>query len=643
MRATWSGWAVGALALVLMQGLAGGQAVTETSATEATVLYVAVDGNDAWSGTLAESNADASDGPLATPTGACDRVRVLRAEGAAGPVRVLFRGGVYRVTEALVLSPEDGGSREAPVTYAACPGEDVVISGGRPITGWKQEDDLWTVELPDVKSGAWRFSALWVNGEYRAPARTPNEGYLYTAGKAAPLKDATTGEETDRAKTAFKFNPGDIRHWDNLEDAIVVVMHSWDTSHHRIASIDDDTNTVNFTGPTGWAFEHWGPKQRYYVEHMFEALDSPGEWYLNRKTGVLYYWPKEGEDMATTEVVAPVSHQLLVFAGDTENGAFVDHVTVEGLSFHHTEQTLGPQGQPTAQAAYPVHGAVEANGARYCEMLNCEVAHTSNYAVWLQKGCQHNRFVRNHFHDLGAGGIRVGVGGDPANNHEVTGHNLVDNNWIHDGGTIWPAAVGVKIARSSYNTVSHNEISDFYYTGVSVGWSWGYTPSSAHHNVIEYNHIHHLGDRKLSDMGGIYCLGDAPGTVLRYNLIHDVFSYSYGGWGIYPDEGSTDLLITNNIAYNCKTGGFHQHYGRDNRIVNNVFAFSHQGQIMRTREEDHISFYFTKNIVYFNNGELLGSNWNNGNFRLDRNCYWDTSGEVEFKGRTLEEWQATGQ
>ncbi|MCL4692940.1 MAG: right-handed parallel beta-helix repeat-containing protein, partial [Candidatus Hydrogenedentes bacterium] len=129
------------------------------------------------------------------------------------------------------------------------------------------------------------------------------------------------------------------------------------------------------------------------------------------------------------------------------------------------------------------------------------------------------------------------------------------------------------------------------------------------------------------------------------NVIHDVWSHPrlYGGWGLYTDEGSSEILLANNLVYNVRTGTFHQHYGRDNRVVNNILAFSATPQIVRSREEEHNSFFFANNIVYFNNGSLLGSTWKNGNWTADGNVYWDTSGqEIEFAGRSWEEWQAAG-
>jgi parallel beta-helix repeat protein len=151
----------------------------------------------------------------------------------------------------------------------------------------------------------------------------------------------------------------------------------------------------------------------------------------------------------------------------------------------------------------------------------------------------------------------------------------------------------------------------------------------------------------LSDMGGIYTLGPQPGTVLRGNWIHDVSSFTYGGWGLYTDEGSTGILLENNLVYHCKSAGFHQHYGKENVLRNNIFAFNREHELMRTREEDHLSFTFTNNIVYFDHGDLLGSNWSNDHFKMDSNVYYDTRlaahpETLKFSGATLEQWRQRG-
>jgi parallel beta-helix repeat protein len=194
--------------------------------------------------------------------------------------------------------------------------------------------------------------------------------------------------------------------------------------------------------------------------------------------------------------------------------------------------------------------------------------------------------------------------------------------------------------------VAHNHIHDLFYTAVSVGWTWGYRESPCHHNIIEFNHMHDLGKFLLSDMGAVYTLGPQRGTVVRNNLIHDVNAFTYGGWGLYTDEGSTGIVMENNVVYRCKNAGFHQHYGKENVIRNNVFAFNKENQLMRSREEDHTSFYFTNNIVYFLEGNLLGSTWKNDHFVMDRNIYWKPNGtnqaKMKFSGATFGQWRARG-
>ena len=616
--------------------------------TDGADLHVAPTGNDAWSGRLAASNADGSDGPLATLAGARDAIRRLKAKGSLdGAVRVLVAGGAYRVSEPIVFTPQDSGTKDAPIVYAAVPGQRPRISGGVPITGWKRVDgELWATYVPAVKNGKWYFRQLFVNDQRCIPARTPNDDVFRSAGPGVPYKDRAKARRDPKTKTSFFYQDDDLKAWPNMGDAVAVVYHSWTTSRHRIKSLDTKKRLVEFTAPSSWPMSYWEKNERYYVESVREALDASGEWYLDRKSGLLTYYPRPGEDMTKATVVAPMPEEILRLDGDPATGKPIQYLTFEGITFEYTDWIM-PEAEPVdGQANASLKTAtVHFRGAQNCTLRRCEIARTGGYALWLQCGSKDVRVEQCHIHDMAAGGVRIGETTLPKEEPLQTERNTVSNCFIHNGGNVYHAGIGVWIGRSSYNTVHNNEICDFFYSGVSVGWSWGYAPSTAHHNLIEYNHIHHLGWNQLSDLGGIYCLGLSPGTRLCYNHIHDVCSYSYGGWGLYTDEGSTGILMENNIVYRVKDGAFHQHYGRDNIVQNNVLALSATyGQIRRSRQEEHNSFTARRNIIYSNDAPTLGGNWSNGNFKLESNCYWDASGKPPAfpGGLTLAQWQAKG-
>jgi hypothetical protein len=614
-------------------------------------LFVAPDGMDGWSGRLERPNAERTDGPVATIDRARQLVRELkgRQPQPAKAVIVAIRGGSYYLPKPLVFEPADSGTPSAPVIYRAYGDERPVISGGVQIGGWKTSaDGRWQVVLDDVKNGKWSFAQLFAGDQRRWRPRLPKQGY-YTIATKVPRSP----QAADRGDDRFGFSGDQIRNdWANLGDVEVLPFHQWSMSRLRIAEIDSRKRIVTFTGSSPTA-DSWGgllQGHRFLVENVREALSEPGQWYLDRPSGQLTYLPMPGEKLDQTTVVAPRLEQLVAFFGDVKAKRWVHDVQLKGLTFAHANWVLPAAGQAFSQAEIGLNSAISAIGARNVLIDSCAVRHVGGYAMAFGPGCRDNLVESCEMVDLGGGGVKIGHAGSalwsdagavPADPELVVSHQTVRNCLIAHAGRLHPAAIGVWIGHSPHNVVEHNDVFDLYYSSMSVGWIWGYSPSLAHHNDVGFNHMHTIGQGVLSDMGGVYSLGTSPGTRIHDNHIHDVQSFDYGGWGLYTDEGSTGIVLENNLVYRTRTGNFHQHYGKENRIRNNIFAFATQQQLQRTRTESHLSFWFERNIVLWTKGPLLGSNWNDNNFKLDYNLYWDAAGKpvTFFGGLDLAQWR----
>lgn len=603
-----------------------------------------------------------------------DAVRAWHQANPKQPATVRIAPGEYFLSETVEFSPEDSYT-----TYEAQnPTQKPVFTRGREITGWNvAENGRFVTQIEDVKSGKLWFECLFVNGRRAIPARTPNADapdgnrYFYVL-EADEMDPGTKFRPREEQKALFD----EIAAMPNPQDVKIMVYHSWESSLHRIQSVEPEKNLVTLTGRARWEINRWGNSQRYHVEGVESALDEPGEFLLKR-SGECVYVPRKGETPENVRFFAPVNPAgagsaqtpdilpqsgFLKFAGlapekdaktgkITKDGAKVHQMAFRSLIFACDVWNLPQVGLSDGQSAVSSPASILANEAENLTFAGCEVRNVGGYAFHFHQACRNCKVEKCLLEDLGAGGVRIG----PAHGADLSPVNqtseiTVSNCIIRGYGRLDAGGIGVWIGHSPKNCVYHNDISDGYYTGISLGWVWGYAPSISSWNHIEFNHIHHIGQGVLSDMGGVYSLGISYGTTVSNNVIHDVNSYNRygrGGWGLYTDEGSSHMLFENNLVYRTHTGSFHQHYGAKNTLRNNIFAFSRENQLQRSRPEDHISFYFERNLVVYDSSEgeflLLGA-WANTFSCLNHNLYWDydSAKGVDFDGMTLEEWQAWG-
>jgi len=648
------------------------------SALQAGVFYVAP------SADVPAENPDGSRRhPFASVAQARDAIRAAREKGDAGAWTVRVRDGVYVLDDTLVFEPCDSGRPDAPVVYSG-EGPETRLTGGRAITNWHAAAaGVWEADLPKDRDGRPAFfESLYVNGRRATRARHPNTGFF----RPQALKQTLLTNRLTRAEYAearLTGHPGDLAPLigipqEELKYAQLVVHHNWDTTRRIFLGFDAATGTLLTQGGKWKPWNPWRTNSLYYVENVRSAFDAPGEWFYDGCRGKVLYRPLKGEKLSRANIVASIPGlvTLVRLNGNPEAGQFVRDIAFENLSFLYSDSPrrgdqvakagIAPNvlGNPDApgptqfepmQAAARTEAAVMADGAHGVTFRNCEVAHTGEYGVWLRAGCVSNHIEHYALTDLGAGGIRIGESGGKSANAPTgvvtevtafsTGFNTVDNCIVKGGGRFHASATAVWIGHSADNRITHCDIGDHYYTGVSVGWVWGYKGSAAQRNTIAFNRIHRIGQGALGDMGGVYTLGTSFGTRVCNNVIFDVDSFTYGGWGLYPDEGSEGIVFENNLVYNTKDSSFHQHYGRDNILRNNILAYSREAQVAFTRVEPHRSATVERNIIYWESGPTFSPRYKGSDkARVDwrSNLWWRVRQPVDFNGKNFAEWQTLG-
>ena len=600
------------------------------------LIYVAPNGND--------NNEGSKESPLATPNEACERIHRWRATGEAtgDTIRVRIARGDYFLTEPLVFNPDNSGLENSPVIFEGYGGAKPILYGGIRLNPFQTVNDtLWRVYIPEVKLYGFDFEQLYINGERRFRAQTPDRGSYHNVAAIEQTAFDTNANQTPLWAVIHVSSQQPLPKFTNLGEALVWFYHRWEVSKVPLMYQKSSDGSLLFSLSEIHLWNSINTKSRFIVENDRSCLDAPGEWFLDKNEGYLYYIPYPGERVESTVCIAPMLEKLITIQGDKAKG--VQNLHFKNLALHvasYKTPVLGNTPEPTAIS---IPAAVEIDFARNIGFESCEIAHTGVSGVWFRRACTNCSIEKSKIFDIGANGINIGDA-DTAirpNAIEISNHITVDNNIVQHGGYTFPSAAGIAIFNASDNKITHNDIADFRNKGISVGWLCGYGSSLTKNNRIQYNHIHHIGWGELSNTSGIYAFGLSEGATFSNNKIHHIYSFDKGGWGIDIDEGSAPITLEQNLVYRCKNGAFDFKYMGEDMVRNNIFG----GQInVQIPAIDNPTLRFANNIVWFDKGTLSKISEDKIAFKTDYNCYWDTrTTNLEFSpGLSFKDWQAKG-
>lgn len=529
---------------------------------------------------------DKASGTQLDPVRSLQRAAELARKHAGQlPTTIYLSEGSHRLSEALILGPEDGGSKSAPVTWTSLPGERAIISGGIPVVAWKMEKNgSWSADFPEGFHGS--FRSFYVNGRRATRARYPDNSFLR-------IKEAGKDQRTN-----FHMHAEDMPMVDHTEGMELVLLHDWSVTRIPVKSIDRETHLLTAVDSIGsrlnfFTLTHWEEHPRYYLENRQEFCDQAGEWYADFDQRKIFYRPHTGEDIREITGIIPVAGQLLRIEATEEQQAA--YIGFKGITFEHSSWAIPETGYCGIQACMhtdrsrdaagwsQVPAAIELNGAAHCSFDQCTIRHTGGSGIWIRRNCMECAVSKSHIHGISGNGISIGEGQDrmagdgpwwKTRPDQVSRDNRISNSLIEACGLQFYGSVGIWCGLVAKTVIEHNEIRDLPYTGISVGWMWTPEPTPCRENTIHGNHIHHIMN-KLSDGGGVYSLGLQPGSRITDNLIHDI-KVNAGraeSNGMFLDEGTRQLLVADNIIYNIARSPLRFHRAKaPNMVRNNVLA-----------------------------------------------------------------------
>jgi hypothetical protein len=518
-------------------------------------------------------------------TKALDAIREHTRDLSQDLVIELQDGTLY-LDKPLSLDATHSGSNGHYVVFRAAAGAKPVLSRGQRIGGWKQhENGKWYAPL-----NGHSVRQVFVNHKRAQRARSAFPEGAERYGDLTRI-DSDAGYLVPNAMMSQWLHP------DRIE---LGFFNSWSHMTCRVTGISlaDSKARIRMHMPTfmlGSRKEGVRMEMPAYMENAYELLDEPGEWYADPENDKLYYKPREGEDLNSANVMVTGDVALLAIRGTAD--ARAHHIRFEGIAFAEAASEADVNGLADVQANFSitaenvyerdgylvnVHNeyrkppaAITIDAANDVVFDSCTFTRIGGAAINIEAATRANGIaardvtIRNcAFFDIGGSAIQIGDVGryahHPVSEDQIVRNNRVENCNIYNIGAEYEGSVGIFVGYTQSTVIEGNHIHDLPYSGISIGWGWGEedaggstypipfvyeSPTPARDNRIANNHIHNVMQKRL-DGGGVYTLGNMPGTVIEGNHIHD-----NPGWpgGIYLDEGSGFIEVRHNKVYNVPT------------------------------------------------------------------------------------------
>lgn len=549
-------------------------------------FFVSPTGNDANSGTAKM--------PFLSLQKAMDEL----PENTSGTSTISLLDGIYSINKPLVVSADKFRNPDFHVIIKAAKGAKAVISGGERITEWKHlEDGVWEAPVNTSVNP----QELFVGDKRCTRARFPNTGYL---------RVKRVGEDR---RTNFFFEKGEFPVPLSTKDAELVLLHDWSISRIGIKEIDLEANQLTAVDTIGtktldfFRLDGWEEHPRYFLENDRAFLDAEFEWYFDSESAKIFLKLPADQNPQDMEISVPVSEGLVLLTGSKENP--IKNVVFDGITFKHSAWDTPSMGYCGIQACHfdgrpdkhwnVVPAAIITEWAENILFDNCIFKNMGGSGLWFSTGSKSCSVRNSVFIDIAGNGIMIGEGQNRKVNgkswwqetpEDVAIGNSVEDCKITQCGARFFGAVGIWCGLSAETNIKDNHVYNLPYTGISVGWMWSPVSTPCRENSVDGNHIHDVMN-VLSDGGGIYMLGLQPGSKLVNNNIHDVRINAGRAEsnGMFLDEGTTDVLVANNLIYNIAKSPLRFHRATTNLVKEN-YLFCSPGnppiRYNRTKEED---------------------------------------------------------